>query len=270
MGLVLAALFSLVFSLIPPRLRLLGITAALIGLAAGWLAGKCTSPLRFHYPRRAIAAAAVVGIATYALTSVLWWRAHAKPLLAESMHAYKFIADAYGDGELAAELSREATKQRRQLASFSSYLKHRTSVLHLDVGLASLAWVLELMLAGMAAARVAAPLSRAPFCVSCQQWFRVVREQRFSRPVPDCVTSAVSGTFPDFEVSNVTVRLRMCDCPDRRPRVDFEIEGLRSSEITIEMSADQLQQLNQEIDSAQNLSGSDGLQSANPKDSSQA
>jgi len=80
----------------------------------------------------------------------------------------------------------------------------------------------------------------------------------------------VSGTFPDFEVSNVTVRLRMCDCPDRRPRVDFEIEGLRSSEITIEMSADQLQQLNQEIDSAQNLSGSDGLQSANPKDSSQA
>ena len=267
-GLVLAALSSLVFSLIPPRLRLLGITAALIGWAAGWLAGKCTSPLRFHYPRRAIAATAVVGIATYALTSMLWWHAYARPLLAESIHPIQLIGDTQGDAELAAELSKEATRQRRQLASFSSYLKHRTSVLHFDVGLASLVWVLELTLAGIAAARVAAPLSRAPFCVSCQHWLHVVREQRFSRPVPDCVTSAVSGTLPDSEVSNVTVRLRMCDCADRRPRVDFEIEGL--SEITIEMSAAQLQELNQEIDSTQNLSGSDGLRSANLKDSSQA
>ncbi len=267
-GLVLAALSGLVFSLIPPRLRLLGITAALIGLAAGWLAGKCTLPLRFHYPRRAIAAAAVVGIATYALTFVLWWRAYAKPLLAESVNPVQFMSDTQGNAVLAANLSREATEQRRQLASFSSYLKHRTSVLNFDVELASLVWVLELMLAGIVAARVAAPLSRTPFCVSCQQWLHIVREQRFSKPVPDSVMSAISGSLPDADVGEVAVRMRMCECSDRPPRVDFEFEGASSPETTIDMSAAQLQRLNQEIDSAQNLSGGE-QRSVDSKDSSQ-
>ncbi len=279
---VLAAIASLLSSVLPARLRLLGVTAVAIGLLVGWLAGISTVSLRFHYPRRAYAAGTLVGIVAFGLTTVLWWRAHvvhvkdtfkAPPKLAYLSAAQQSTDDPAMAKQLFAEFSRDGESRYREEVKrrtrFTGYLTHRSSAIHAGSVMAWFIWCIELGLAGVAAGRVAGHAATTQFCDVCQNWMRLVREQRFTGQLPDVVRKIAAATDLTEIDAGVTVWMRTCDCTNRLPRVEFEFDGKRrrsESHVTVDLTSDQLRELNRAIDAAQNLSAPENDSSANLRD----
>ena len=79
-GVAIAGVLGLLLSHAPPRLRLIGILAGVQGAFCGWLISLAGKQLRMRFPKTAVAGGAVLGAASAALTTGLWWQTHARQL----------------------------------------------------------------------------------------------------------------------------------------------------------------------------------------------
>lgn len=266
-ALAIASICGAVVSMLPPRARLIGIAAVVIGAGTGWLAGRISGPLRFHYPPRAMVAGTCVGAAVFVLTSVLWWRGYAEqvraaaktpaPGLAMAMRMLPAETPAPGvEGDASAEEFRSAVLAAAAGPDerFTGYLTHRVSAFAPGPIAGWIIWCVEVLLSGIAAGWMASRSAAALFCTECQSWLRVVRDQQFSGAVPDEIIARLPGELrPD--VASVGVTLQTCACPDRQPLVHFDVATKRqaSSHLRADIDDDQVRVLQQLIDEAQNL-----------------
>lgn len=269
---VLAILVGVLFSTMPARFRLLGLLGIAQGLAVGVLVGQVARPFKLHYAKLAIFGGFVAGVASVAITAILWWQGWAKQLeqsvtprpdaaLVAQMLAQMKEPDGSDPEQLKAY--EEARRQFSEVldaeaappeSDFTAWLAHRASLLKTGPTAAVAIGLLELLLAGAASSFLARSAANSPFCSKCQNWRRVVRSQTFAAPLPESLTLTVSGSELE-SVTSATVDLSACDCK-RRPLVNLQLSSEKAARHlpNVDLSETQFSELKRQLDEAQGMS----------------
>jgi hypothetical protein len=274
-GIAIAGVAALLLSHAPPRLRLIGLLAGVQGAACGWLVSLAGTRLKMQSPAAAIAGGLIVGSASVALTTVLWWQAHASQLKADYKPP-KGAAMALAMLNQAPDSTDEKTKKemddyRRALkdagatppdTSFPAYLEFRSSALSTSRLGGQILFGVELLFAGLLCAGFARASSARPFCKSCGEWILPIRKHEFTGTAASEV-AALTG----IEMNSCTlaaVVLSQCRCENRRPDVLLLLlksTGMKNairrnstdSESPLELSDAAFSELTARIDAAQGL-----------------
>ncbi len=265
------AVGGLVASVAPPRLRLIGLFAIVLGAALGWLAGRLAVTLRMPSRRAAVLGGFLTGVTGCAVATLLHWQAYARELqAAEKSNAGRAIMtgmlkaaeeNAPADPESQAALAEfrdsaaRALDELRNRRTFNAYLSHRVISLSLTGWLPAVLWGIEVMLAGAAGAFVARLLAIRPFCNVCDNFLIASRRYQFRAPLPSTVM-AVIGRREIAIGDSVSLRLFSCRCGGTAPQVQFEIApngGSSVSSGTCEIARDELKPLKRLIDQADGI-----------------
>ncbi|MGZ0171516.1 MAG: hypothetical protein ACKVHE_18370 [Planctomycetales bacterium] len=268
---VLAILVGVLFSAMPARFRLLGLLGIAQGAAVGAVVGQVARPFKLHYSKLAVFGGFVAGVASVAVTAILWWQGWAEQLeqstqprpdaaIAAQMQA-RLKESTVSDSE-----QRKAYEElRRQLSGFldaeaappetglAAWLAHRASLLKTGPTAAIAIGLLELLLAGAASSLLARAAAISPFCSQCQNWRRIVRSQAFAAPLPESLRAAVSNSELE-SVTAATVELSACECK-QRPLVNLQLSSRNAGRKLpdVDLSEQQFSELKQLLDEAQGM-----------------
>jgi hypothetical protein len=274
-GIAIAGVVALLLSHAPPRLRLIGLLAGVQGAACGWLVSLAGTRLKMQSPAAAIAGGLIVGSASVALTTVLWWQAHASQLKADykppkgAAMAMAMLNQATESTD--AKTKKEMDEYREVLkaagamppdTSFPAYLEFRSSALSTSRLGGQILFGVELLFAGLLCAGFARASSARPFCKSCGEWILPIRKHEFTGTAASEV-AALTG----IEMNSCTlaaVVLSQCRCENHRPDVLLlllESTGMKNvirrsstdSESPLELSDAAFSELTARIDAAQGL-----------------
>jgi hypothetical protein len=229
-GITIAGVAALLLSHAPARLRLIGLLAGVQGAACGWLVSLAGTRLKMRSPAAAIAGGLIVGSASVALTTVLWWQAHASQLKANyeppkgAAMAMAMLNQAPDspDAKTKKEMDeyREALKAAGAMppdTSFPAYLEFRISAfLESRVG-GQILFGVELLFAGLLCAGFARASAARPFCESCGEWILPIRRHEFTGTAANEVAALTGHEMP--ACTGAAVVLSQCRCEDRRPDV---------------------------------------------------
>lgn len=271
-SLVLALLLGVVFSALPARFRLLGLLGIAQGFAVGAVISPVTKPFRMHLSKLAAIGGFVAGAASVTFTAILWWNSWAKQLeqsvkpRPDAALAAQMLAQMKEPEDADPEQLKAYNESRRQFSEFldaeaappetdfAAWLAHRASSLTMEPTAAIGIGLLELLLAGVASSLIARSTADAPFCSKCQNWRRVVRSQAFAGPLPDSLTTAVSGSELE-SVTGATVDLSACNCK-QRPRVNLQVLSRNSVRQfnDVDLSDHEFSELKRQLDEAQGMS----------------
>lgn len=234
-GIAIAGVLAMVLSHAPPRLRLIGLLAGIQGAFCGWLASLVGTRLRMRNPLAALLGGAVFGSGSVALTTVLWWQAHADQLT-KNFKQTKGAAMALAMSNQAPQSS--DPKTQRQLeeyqsalklalappdTSLSAYLQFRISSLADSRAGGQMLFGFELLVAGILCGWLARAGAARPFCENCAEWIRPVRRCEFAGD--DAVEVAALIGREVSSTTRVAVTLSQCRCEGRRPDVLFVLES---------------------------------------------
>jgi hypothetical protein len=255
----------------PARFRLLGLLGIAQGAAVGAVVGQVARPFKLHYSKLAVFGGFVAGVASVAVTAILWWQGWAEQLeqstqprpdaaIAAQMQA-RLKESTVSDSE-----QRKAYEElRRQLSGFldaeaappetglAAWLAHRASLLKTGPTAAIAIGLLELLLAGAASSLLARAAAISPFCSQCQNWRRIVRSQAFAAPLPESLRAAVSNSELE-SVTAATVELSACECK-QRPLVNLQLSSRNAGRKLpdVDLSEQQFSELKQLLDEAQGM-----------------
>lgn len=269
----MAAVLAMLLAHAPHRLRLIGLFAGLQGGLCGWTASLAAFRLRMRFPLTAMLGSAAFAAGSVALTTTLWWQAHAARLTAGyrpppgAAMAAAILDQANRSPDQATQRELEAYRQALAAAGatppdtdFSAYLRHRSSAVT-DSRMAG-PWLfgLELLLAGVLGGWLARSSAGRAFCPTCGDWRLPVRTQEFSGDAAERVASLAglpSGPWP-----RAVVTFNHCQCADRPPEALILLDGAEQTESLQVRSTDaetgvwseeRLGELNRQIDAAQGL-----------------
>ena len=165
-GFGLAIVCGVPFGILPARLRLLGICAAAVGGLVGWALARYASP-PFRSPSRRRGAVAIFALTAFTTTSCFWLWEHLRNVESirpgtPQVHALQAAQSLTGDPELVQEISKNINQKvieqqeehLRQLGSLTGFLAHRASGLYPSPYVGWTIWVLEFLIAGIAAVAV--------------------------------------------------------------------------------------------------------------------
>lgn len=234
-GTAIAGVLGLLLSHAPPRLRLIGILAGVQGAFCGWLMSLAGKPLRMRFLKSAAAGGAVLGAAGTALTTTLWWQAHARQLEA-SYEPPKGAAMAAAilnqageptDSKARKEIQeyREALKEAGALppdSSFPAYLEFRASSIGQGRTGGQILFAAELLLAAILCAGFARLSAGKPFCTSCGDWVLPIRSHEFSGEHAAEIAELAGAGSEAYSRAEVT--LSQCRCDGQRPQVVILLE----------------------------------------------
>lgn len=271
-SLVLALLLGVVFSALPARFRLLGLLGIAQGFTVGAVIGSATKPFRMHLSTLAAIGGFVAGAASVTFTAILWWQSWAEQLeqstkpRPDAAMAAQMLAQMKEPEDADPEQLKAYEESRRQFSEFldaeaappetdfAAWLAHRASSLTTKPTAAIAIGLLELLLAGVAAALLARAAANSPFCSQCQNWRSVVRSQTFVAPLPESLTTAVSCSELE-SVTGATVGLSACNCK-QRPRVNLQVLSRNSIRQfnDVDLSYHEFSELKRQLDEAQGMS----------------
>jgi len=270
---VLTAVLALLLSHAPHRLRLIGLFAGLQGGLCGWMAALAAFRLRMPFSRTAMLGSAACAAGSVALTTGLWWQAHAALITA----AYQPPAGAamaaailsQADQPADSETQQELEEYRRALAAagatppdtaFSAYLCHRSSAVTDSRQAGPWLFGLELLLAGAVGGWLARSGPQQAFCRTCGDWITPVRSQEFSGDAAEQIASLAE--LQADSCMHAVVTLNRCQCAGRPPEAVIRLEyadqskalEVRSTDTQTGLwSEERLRELNRQIDAAQGL-----------------
>ncbi|MFP6765585.1 MAG: hypothetical protein VB858_18295 [Planctomycetaceae bacterium] len=268
----MAAVLAMLLAHTPHRLRLIGLFAGLQGGLCGWLAMRAGVRLKMRFPLLAMPGSACIAAGSVALTTGLWWQAHAallttnyRPPAGAAMAAAILEADQSADPETRQELERFRSSLLSAGAmppdtGFAAYLNHRSSAVTDSRFAGPWLFGLELLLAGVLAGWLAGSGTKQPFCETCGNWILPIRRQEFSGDAAGKVASLAgieSGLW-----TRAVVSLTHCQCPEQPPEALILLESPAKTESieicstdreTGDWTAQRLGELNRQIDAAQGL-----------------
>ncbi len=261
----------------PPRLRLLGLLAVAQGAACGSLfalaSRKLQTPIRHFESWWGV----FLAYQSFAATAGLWWNAHAGELFRqhesskESVLAMRMLAQIDQAGADSAEArefreslekaTRARVEQLEHDRTLGAWLEHRISSISSSAPLAYGVFILELILAGIAARVMLLRQARKPYCDACRTWRIPIREQEFAGDNARAVAELVDRLDSSATVGSIGVQLLNCRCDGRRPDVLCRVLdesgnpiGKRSSEAKpVELNNISFERLVSEIDAAQGV-----------------
>ena len=271
-SIVLAILVGVLFSAMPARFRLLGLLGVVQGAAVGAVIGQAVKPFKLHYAKLAVVGGFLAGAASVVVTANLWWQGWTKQLeqstkpRPDAAMAAQMLAQMKEPEDADPEQLKAYDESRRQFSEFldaeaappesdfAAWLTHRASLLKTGPAAAIAIGLVELLLAGVAAALPARAAANSPFCSQCENWRRVVRSQTFAAPLPESLTTAVSGSELE-SVTGTTVGLSACNCK-QRPRVNLQVLSRNSIRQfnDVDLSDHEFSELKRQLDEAQGMS----------------
>jgi len=278
-GVAIAGVLGLLLSHAPPRLRLIGILAGVQGAFCGWLMSLAGKPLRMGFPKSAVCGGAVLGAASAALTTGLWWQAHARQLEAnykppKGATMAAAILNQAGeptDPKAQKEIQeyREALKEAVPLppdTGFPAYLEFRASSIGQGRTGGQILFAGELLLAAILCAGFARLSADKPFCTSCGNWVLPIRSHEFSgEHAAEIAKLAGAGSET---CSRAEVTLSQCQCNGQPPqavillelasdrtvrRLSTTSDDSPQSDTPLSLSEEAISQLAARIDAAQGL-----------------
>lgn len=273
-GVAIAGVLGILLSHAPPRLRLIGILAGVQGAFCGWLMSLAGKPLRMRFPKTAVAGGAVLGAASAALTTGLWWQAHARqlesnyepPKGAAMAAAILNQAGEPTEPKVQKEIQeyREALKEAGALppdTSFPAYLEFRASSIGQGRTGGQILFAGELLFAAVLCAGFARLSADKPFCTSCGNWVLPIRSHEFSGEHAAEIAELAGAGSEAYSRAEAT--LSRCQCEGQPPQavILLELAGdktvLRCSstrdDSPLLLSEEAISQLAARIDAAQGL-----------------
>lgn len=277
-----AVLIGSVSGAIPPRFRLLGLAAVGQGFLVGWIAARFAKSCRLHRRQIVTVATSLMGASTVVVTGLIAWQAHvarfdqhekAQSSSAGAVMAAQMLAQAeqpdpsdpdavkawkeFRRGLEGAGIGGLKTNARKR--SFLGFLTHRVSSIRLGESGGLALWCGELLLGGLAAGLVVRRSNRVSFCESCEQWFEIIRQERFLKPIPEPLRRIVEDAHPEVDAppTAVAVVFSGCRCSNVRPQIGLAIEfGSDRTPVSIDkldVNQETLSLLTRTIDEAQGL-----------------
>ena len=249
-GIAIAGVAALLLSHTPARQRLIGILAAAQGAACGWLVSLVGTRLKMRSPVAAIVGGVVVGAASVALTSVLWWQAHARQLKADykppkgAAMAMAMLNQATDPSDPQAKKEMDdfrADLKARAMppdTSFPEYLAFRVSSFSNSRSAGQILFGAELLLAGLLCAGFARARAARPFCESCGEWILPIRRHEFTGDDANEI-AVLTGSDHQTPFVSASVVLSQCRCAGRRPEVLAVLESADRKAAVRRSSTDQ-------------------------------
>ena len=273
-GFAIAGVVALVLSHAPARLRLIGLLAAVQGAGCGWLVSVAGTRLKIRHSATATFGGLLFGSASIALTTVLWWQAHAEQLTANykppkgAAMALALLHQATDSTD--AKTKKEMDEYRKSLkaagalppdTSFPAYLEFRISAFSQSRTSGQVTLGVELLLAGILCAGFARAAAARPFCNSCGEWILPIRRHEFTGQTAIEIAALTGNELTSCACASVV--LSQCRCPDRRPDLLVLLESAnrknsirRSStdaSSPLELTEEAFSELTARIDAAQGL-----------------
>lgn len=240
-------LVGLAASIAPPRLRLIGLFALVLGGMIGWAGGRLAVSLRMSRPRIAWVVGLMSGCTGFTVFTVINWQTYARDLktsespgMGQAMVSRMLEAAARqqpDSPEARRALSEfrtsaaQAIQDVRQRRSFRGFLSHRVTGLHWGAAAAVWVFACETMLAGLASAVIVRQAVRQPFCEICDEFLTLSRSHQFQPPLPGDLVQLIGGNAGSAD-HQVTVRVLSCPCRKTPAMLHVRISDRSTSHVT--------------------------------------